>query len=84
MRRLKKNIFLFCMYKMVEISKKLWQKNGVEIIIFNGKKWLNEKHVEEQLDHANLPAVTNQYFPELKNKDKKYKITTIISLVEDF
>ena len=56
------------MYKMVEISKKSWQENGVEVIVFNGKKWLNEKHVEEQLDYANLPAVTNQYSPELKKQ----------------
>ena len=36
MHRLKK-VFLFCVYKMVEITKETWGKNGVEILIFNGK-----------------------------------------------
>ena len=56
------------MYKMVHINRKTWQENGVDVIVFNGKKWLNEKHVEEQLGHANLPAITNQYSPELKKQ----------------
>ena len=31
------------------------KKNGVETIIDNdGKWWLNEKHIEEGLDHKNL------------------------------
>ena len=34
-------------------------KNGVEVKKFNGKKWLNEKHIETQLKYSNLPAVTN-------------------------
>ena len=41
-------------------------KNGVKVIVFNGKKWLNEKHIEKQLKHSNLSAVTTQYPPELK------------------
>ena len=53
---------------MVEISKRTWEKNGVEVTIFNGKKWLNEKHVETQLKHSNLVAVTNKYCPELRKK----------------
>ena len=28
--------------------------------------WINEKHVEEQLGHKNIPAITNKY-------DKIYK-----------
>ena len=42
------------------------EKNAVEIIIFNGKKWLNEKHIETQLEHSNLLAITNKYYPELR------------------
>ena len=34
---------------MVNISRKTWAKNGAEVIIFNGKKWLNEKHIEDHL-----------------------------------
>ena len=35
-------------------------KNRVEVIILNGKKWLNKKHIETQLEHSNLPAITNK------------------------
>ena len=58
MHRIKKTT-LFC------ISRKRWRKNGVEVIVFNSKMWLNEKHVEEQLEHSNLAAVANQYSSEL-------------------
>ena len=68
MHRLKKNFFLFCMYKMVDISRKTWTKNGVEVIVFNGKKWLNEKHVKEQLKHSNLAATILQYSSELRKR----------------
>ena len=60
---------------MVKISKKAWEKNGVEVIIFNGKKWLNEKHIKTQLEHANLPAVTLQYSSKLRKK--KTRITKL-------
>ena len=26
-----------------------WQKNGVEVIIVDDIKWLNEKHIEKQI-----------------------------------
>ena len=56
------------MYKMVNISRKTWERNGVEVIIFGGKKWLNEKHIETQLGHANLAAITLQYSSELRKQ----------------
>ena len=65
---------------MVNISKNAWRKNGVEVIVFNGKKWLNEKHVEEQLKHSNLPAVTNQYDPELKKQRQEIQNWQISAL----
>ena len=40
-------------------------KNGNEVIVFNGKIWLNQKHIEDQLKHSNLVAVTRQYSPKL-------------------
>ena len=46
-------------------------KNRVEVIIFNGKKWLNEKHIEDQLKHSNLPVVTLQYSSELRKQKKE-------------
>ena len=43
---------------MVNISRKT-SKNGIETIVDNdGILWLNEKHVEEGLDHKNLRATT--------------------------
>ena len=56
------------MYKMVKISKETAEKNGAEAIIFNGKKWLNEKHIETQLENSNLPAIRLQYPPKLRKK----------------
>ena len=50
---------------MVRITKEKWIKNSVEVIVFNGIKWLNEKHIERQLGHANLVAITQGY-PEYK------------------
>ena len=58
-------------------------KNEVEVILFNGKRWLNGKHIEIQLKLSNLVAITNKYPPKLRKKDKNCKIVGIISLVED-
>ena len=56
-----------CTYKMVDISKKSYENNGIEVIVDSvNALWLNERHIEEQLGHKNLPAVTNKY-------DKIYK-----------
>ena len=61
------------MYKMVVITKETWGKIGTEVIVFHGIKWLNEKHIETQLEHSNLPAVTQYYPPKLRNQRKKLK-----------
>ena len=53
---------------MIKISAETWQKNGIEVIIFNDKKWLNEKHIETQLENSNLAAVTLQYSPQLRKQ----------------
>ena len=67
-----KNILIFFLFlsiiNMSFIAKETWQKNGAEVIIFNEKKWLNEKHIEVQLQHSNLPHITNQYSSELKKE----------------
>ena len=34
---------------MVEITKETWERNDVEVIVFNGKKWLNETNIKDQL-----------------------------------
>ena len=49
------------MYKTFEITKKTCKKSGVELMVLNGIKWLNEKHIEKGLDHTNLRALTRKY-----------------------
>ena len=52
---------------MVNITKETYENNEIEVITDEfGKLWLNERHVQEQLGHKNLPALTNKY-------DEKYK-----------
>ena len=34
---------------MVEITKQTRESNDVEVIVFNGKKWLNETNIKDQL-----------------------------------
>ena len=55
------------MYKMVNITKKTYENNEIEVITDKfGKLWLNEKHVQDQLGIINLPAITNKYDEEYK------------------
>ena len=50
------------MYKMVDISKEIIENNDIEVIIDGvNTLWLIKRHIEEQLGHKNLPAVTNKY-----------------------
>ena len=53
---------------MVEVTTKTWERNGVEVIVFNGKKWLNETNIKDQLIHSNLAAATLQYLSELRKQ----------------
>ena len=46
---------------MFIISIEIRVKNSVEVIVVNGIKWLNEKHIEEGLDHPNLLVITRKY-----------------------
>ena len=40
---------------MVDISRKIYERNGIEKTVDDdGILWLNEKHIEEELDHKNL------------------------------
>ena len=38
------------------------------MIVFDKEKWLNEKHVEEQLRHSHLSYITRQYPLELRKQ----------------
>ena len=46
---------------MVFVTDDTWQKIGVEIIILDKVKWLNKKHIEEQLQYSNLKMITTKY-----------------------
>ena len=56
---------------MVEITKETWERNGIEVIVFNGKNWLNEKHIKEPLRHSNSAAVTLKYSSGLRKQRKE-------------
>ena len=47
---------------MVNITRESYENNGIEVITDNlNTLWLNEKHVQQQLGHKNLRAITNKY-----------------------
>ena len=56
-----------------DIIKEPREKTGFEVIIFNGKKWLNEKHTEKQLEYSNLPSVTLQYSSDFRKQRQELK-----------
>ena len=45
---------------MIDITKETWDKSGVEVIMFNGIKLLNENHIEEELNHAKVRKMWGQ------------------------
>ena len=52
---------------MVNITKETLENNDIEVIVDSANAlWLNEKNIEEKLDHKNLAVVTIKY-------DKTYK-----------
>ena len=50
------------------ITKKTWEKNDAEVIIFNERKWINETHIEKQLGHSALTIITLQYPSKLRKQ----------------
>ena len=73
------------MYKMLTYSIKKWKNTiGVEVIKYDGKKWINQKNLETALGCKNLSGNKTQYYSEeFKKEDMKYKIVKIFSLVEN-
>ena len=65
--------------KIVDISRKTYERNGIETIVDNdGILWLNEKHLEVGLDHKYLKEIIIKYHSdhrkhiyELVEKPKK-------------
>ena len=51
-----------CVCNIINITKESPENNNIEVIVDSvNALWLNERHIEEQLGHKNLPAVTNKY-----------------------
>ena len=47
---------------MINITKETLENNNIEVITDSiNELWLNERHVEKQLGHKNLPAITNKF-----------------------
>ena len=74
---------------MVDISRKTYEINDIETIVHNdGISWLNEKHIEEGLDHKNLSEITTRYNSDHKKQnglvEEQKKQCNIIFLDEKF
>ena len=69
---------------MLTFSIKTWNKIGVEVIKYNDKKWITEKHLKIVLGYKNLIGnKTQHYLTNLKKEDMKYKIVKVFRLVEN-
>ena len=51
--------------RMDRILKK-WETNSIEVIVPYGIKWLNEKNIEEELEHATLPVLRRKYLSKYR------------------
>ena len=55
---------------MVNISRKTNERNDIVTMVDNdGILWLNEKHIEEGLNHENLQDITRKYHSD----DRKHR-----------
>ena len=65
------------MYKMVNITKKTYENNQIEVITDKfGKLWVNERHVQKQLGLKNLSALTNKYVKKYKKQRSELNKST--------
>ena len=53
---------------MVFITADTWRENGIEVIIADGVKWLNETKIEEQIGYTTLRNVVKQYSSNLRKQ----------------
>ena len=51
-------------YKMKSFGIKKWSENGVEVIKYNGKKWISKKNLETALGYKNLISNKTQYYSD--------------------
>ena len=49
---------------MLTFSIKTWSKIGVEVVKYNGKKWINEKRLETALCYKNLVGNKTQFYSD--------------------
>ena len=55
---------------MINISRKTYERNGIETIKDNnGTLWLNEKHIEEGLDQKKFREIKTKYNSNQGNID---------------
>ena len=57
---------------MADISRKTYERNGIETADNDGILWFNEKHLEEGLDHNNLRKATTKYHSH--HKKQRYEL----------
>ena len=62
-----------CMYKMVDISKKTYENNDIELIVDSiGMLWLNEKHIEKKLGHKIYQSSQTNMIKYTKSTDMNW------------
>ena len=59
------------------------EKDDVEAINYNGKKWINEKHLETALGYNNLVSKTQYHSDKFKKRRCEIKIAKIFHPVEN-
>ena len=63
------SIFCVCMHKMDSFAlftANVWRKSDVEAIEYSGKIWINQGHLQEKLDIANISDRSQYYSDEFK------------------
>ena len=58
---------------MVFITEDTWKDNGVEVIIVDNIKWLNEWNAQEQLGHSTLRNITLKYPKHLRKQRQELR-----------
>ena len=60
---------------MADTRRETYESNGIETIIDNdGTLWLSEKHIEQELNHINLPESTIKH--HLDHRKQRYELVT--------
>ena len=59
---------------MVDINREIYERNVIETIVDNdGILCLNEKHIEERLDHKDLREITVKYDSDHRKQKYEYR-----------